>query len=341
MRSKNSICAFSLSLALLPLILGGCSDKSGGESSQTASSTTTESAPAVSSEPTPEAPFAPAESKPAGEPTFLIGLDGKAVLTSEITRLENTDKTAETLTADNEGAVAVCEGFAYMKEPAGIAYGSYTNPELFDVANFDFLGEMPENKNEWKRVYVGEEICGLKLKSASSLFYVKDYAKRTFPERYYTTYYPATMEPVVCEFEGTITIDGFLSINANSVQYPTENEIMLFTPAEDKFPVMAGNIIDNEKGYKTDFGFCWPFISQDFACVNENPNIKLGCLKDVTCDMGGLGSGDLAYVRATLTNVKCGVNAYSATLENIELLSGILAHLEDDTTGGHGTMGRD
>lgn len=334
MKSHFKLLAAVLSFSLL----GGCVPKSReklSESSQTAS----ESASLGISSVTPETPSAPEESAPTGEPTFLIGLDGKAILTSEITKLENTDKTAEMLSEGDVGAMALCEGFAYMKEPAGIAYGSYANPELFDAAHFDFFGEMPENTNDWKRVYVGDEICGLKLKSASSLFYVNDNTKRTFPERFYSHYDPMTMEPVVCEFEGTITIDGFLSINHNSVQYPLDNEWISFTPAEDKLPVMAGNIIDNETGYKTDFGFCTPYTSQDFACLNENSNIKLGCLKDVTCDMGGLGTGDLAYVRATFGNLTCAANTYTATLENVELLSGILAHIEDDTTGGHGTLG--
>ena len=122
---------------------------------------------------------------------------------------------------------------------------------------------MPENKNEWKRVYVGDEICGLKLKNGSSLFYIKEHQKYAFPERFYSLYDRTTEQPAICEFEGTITIDGFLHINANSVQYPDTSEFMLFTPAEDKLPVMAGHTIDEEKGYKTDYVFCTPFNTFD------------------------------------------------------------------------------
>ena len=77
----------------------------------------------------------PAESTPnvpQGEPSFLIGLDGKAIYTSEITRLDKTDKTAETLTPEDDYALAYCDGFTYLKEPTGIAFNSYKNPELFD-----------------------------------------------------------------------------------------------------------------------------------------------------------------------------------------------------------------
>ena len=324
--------AYILSMTLMILSLGGCSDKtdSSQDSTQNSSESTTNTS-SQSENSNDNSVDSSISTAPIGEPTFLIGLDGKPVLTSEITRLENTDKTAETLTKDDIGAAAFCDGFVYLKEPLGTAYNSYTNPELFDIPGFEFLGELPENKNEWKRVYVGDEICGLKLKKASSMFYVNDYDNYSFPERYYSPYDPETAENPVCEFEGTITIDGFLYINPNSVQYSESSEFINFTPAEDKLPVMAGFNADKDSGYKTEFMYCTPFNSFDWACVNENSNIRLGYLKDVTCDMGKLGSGDLAYVRATFGNLACSANTYTATLENVELLSDILKHDKDET----------
>ncbi len=343
MKSRIAVCVLSLSIAILSLTLGGCSnDQYASQSSikPYSENSANESAQMEYSESNPEnssdksqdnSPNSSAPSAPSGEPTFLIGLDGKPILTSEITRLENTDKTAETLTKDDIGALALCDGFVYLKEPSGTAYNSYTNPELFDIPGFEFLGELPENKNEWKRVYVGDEICGLKLKKASSMFYVNDYESYLFPERFYSPYNPETNENPVCEFEGTITIDGFLYICPNSVQYPESNEFMTFTPAEDKLPVMAGFNADKDVGYKTEFMYCTPFNSFDWACVNENSDIRLGYLKNVTCDMGKLGSGDLAYVRATFGNLVCSANSYNATLENVELLSDVLKHDKDET----------
>lgn len=88
------------------------SKMSAHESSDSVStpSSDNESAPQSSEE---NSPADSAPSEPVGEPTFLIGLDGKAILTSEITRLENTDKTAETLTEDDLWAETYCEGFPF------------------------------------------------------------------------------------------------------------------------------------------------------------------------------------------------------------------------------------
>lgn len=101
--------AIIFSIPLIVLIFGGCSKKTGEDSSQTASTSSSSEISSVIS----EASSAPEESAPTGEPTFLIGLDGRAILTSEITKLEATDKTAETLTEDDLYAEAYCDGFTY------------------------------------------------------------------------------------------------------------------------------------------------------------------------------------------------------------------------------------
>lgn len=50
----------------------------------------------------------------------------------------------------------------------------------------------------------------------------------------------------------------------------------------------------------------------------------------MTCDMDGIGHGDIAYIRATLGIISCGNGGISATLENIVRISDILIHDEDD-----------
>ena len=47
--------------------------------------------------------------------------------------------------------------------------------------------------------------------------------------------------------------------------------------------------------------------------------------------MDGLGVGDVAYARLTLGNIRCVGRIAEATLENVELLSDILAHDKDVT----------
>lgn len=316
------IFAIILLIPLIALIFGGCAAKSSEESSQTDSSGTTASAPEVSSTPTSETPSAPEESAPTGEPTFLIGLDGKAILTSEITRLENTDKTSETLTEDDLNADIFCDGFTYVKEPTGVCYNSYKNPELFE--DYAFIGEAPVNKNEWKRVNVGDEICGLKVKAAQTHFMTNDWGYK-FPARYYNTQYN------FCELEGTAVLVGFLQVTAEAKLYPGTGGQLEFNPCESKLPVMPSYSLNDVKvGFDVDICDRCVFNHTDISIFGEPDCFNLGKFDETDCDLDGLGKGDVAYARVTLDNIKlfCGGGG-TATVQKVELLSDILAHDDD------------
>lgn len=305
------------------------SKTSAPESSDSAStpSSDSESAPQSSEE---NSPADSAPSEPAGEPTFLIGLDGKAILTSEITTLENTDKTAETLTEDDLWAEAYCEGFTYVKEPTGVAFNSYKNPELFD--GYYYLGDDVENTNEWKRVYVGDEICGLKIKSAYTHFEVPDVSDWSEDEMLpLSERYISMQNAGGCELEGTIELEGFLQVFPNNAMYPETSELVEFMPCESKLPITPSwqgpeyryTTSVKEQGLFDHFG--------DPSIFGEFDSIGFGALSKMTCDMDGIGHGDIAYARVTLGNIKCMRGAIYATLENVERLSDILIHDEDET----------
>ena len=260
-----------------------------------------------------------------GEPTFLIGPDGKAILTSEITRLENTDKTAETLTEDDLWADVYCDGFAYYKEPCGIGYDNYKNPELFYA--YGFIGEIPEDTNEWKRVNVGDEIFGLKVKSATSHFRVNDWDEYTFPARYYYD------NDNGIELEGTIEVEGYLQVYKRTDGNTEISEMMWVFPSTAELPIapLPIDFADKEEGFKTIFESHSVYDHiYEFFYVGEFSEISLGYFSDADCDMDGLGVGDVAYARVTLSNITCYNNSASAKLEKVELLSDILAHDEDD-----------
>lgn len=265
------------------------------------------------------------DSEPTGEPTFLIGLDGQPILTSEIVVLEDTDKTAETLTPDDIGAKAYCKGFTYLKEPTGITFDSYNDPELFDDHKI-FLGDRVDNTNEWKRVNIGDEICGLKVSWANVTFMVNDFGY-TFPERYLDTFDTVPY----CEFEGTVEIEGFLQVLPRYVNYPRDSELTYFYPCESLLPV-GPDRSDEEKGYVTPLrSIAINDLLDDFGTYGEHDGICFGVMSEQTCDMDGIGRGDIAYVRAILGNISLNGNHISATLENVERLSDILMHIEDHT----------
>ena len=331
MKQKFTAFKIFLAIAALPLVsLAGCSETQDAPQTSTYSGSSTNNPTSTGNSESDTEKLGnnfsddSAPSIPKGEPTFLIGLDGKAILTSEITRLEDTDKTAETLTEDDLWAEVYCDGFAYYKEPCGVGYDSYNNPELFD--GYDFLGEVPENKNEWKRVNVGDEICGMKVKAASVNFYVHDWEEYKFPERYLHA------NKNWIEFEGTIEAEGFLQVNNNSVQYPETNGLMWFYPTSINLPIVPTSFdLDDEKGFVRRAGVTGTYNHHsDFLTFGEFDEINLGNIKDIQCDMNGIGTGDIAYARVTLKDVAVG-GAIGAKLENVELLSDILVHDEDDT----------
>ena len=257
---------------------------------------------------------------PDDEITFLVGPDGKAILKSEITRLENTDKTVGTITENDLGADIYCEGFAYYKLPCGVGYDSYNNPELFDGSAF--LGEIPENTNEWRRVYVGDEICGLKVKTATAHFIVSGEDFTSVPEHHFHD------NDMGIELEGTVEAEGFIQvyyhINDNT---PPSEEIWFFPSAVD-LPLTP-----TIEHYLTDVGFETRFevrklyeLDRELFYAGEYDHIVLGRYSDVDCDMDGLNVGEVAYARVTFGDIRCSGNqAVSGTLEKVELLSGILA----------------
>ena len=334
MKDKLNTFIIFLVIAALPLLsLAGCSEKQNApqnsDSTYSGSSTNNSSSTGYSESTAKKlrenSSDDTASSVPKGEPTFLIGPDGKAILTSEITRLEKTDKTAETLTEDDLWAHVYCDGFAYYKEPCGVGYNSYKNPELFD--GYDFLGEEPENKNEWKRINVGDEIYGLKVKSATAHFCVDDGEVYTFPERHFRD------NDNGIELEGTIEVEGFLQVNNRSVQYPENNELMWFYPSSINLPLTpSDSFVDKEKGFRTMFAVRSLFNhGSEFLYAGEFDYISLGYYSDADCDMDGIGVGDIAYTRVTLGNIRCVGSGAEATLENVELLSDIIDHRNDDT----------
>lgn len=327
MKSRIAASIFSLFVAVSSLTLGGCSNNessyqnSVSDYSAVGLDNISKTKNPINSQNSEVSQDAPSESIIAGEPTFLIGLDGKAILTSEITRIENTDKTAETITKDDLWAEIYCDGFAYCKEPSGVEYDNYNNPELFD--GYVFRGETYDNRNNWKRVDVGDEICGLTVKSAIAHFDVNDWDDYTFPERYFVNHVNGV------EFEGTITIEGFLHVLPNNAFYTIDSQLVEFLPCENKLPVVPSANPDEKMGYITPLEQYALYGNADFQVYNEIGCIILDYYSNITCNMDGIGKGDVAYVRATLDNIIISGNSGSATLVNVECISDILGHEED------------
>ena len=318
MKSSNTINILGLSV-ILGLSFLGCSDNSTESTDSTQSIAEHSSAESTQTESTVEStPIAQ-----AGVPTIFIAPDDKPIYSSEITEIinyYNTSLTAETITVDDEGTTVLCEGFQFFKEPAGVAYNNYENPELFE--KMEFVGKVPGNTNAWKRVNVGDKICGLTLKSATTAF--ANYNKDSF--EYYQTYYTFNVPDfdTYAEFDGSITLTGFLNSSPRTPYEPDGGKLR-FTPAEDKLPVMCGFF---HKIEPETYMLASSYSSGDLYVFNEINEIAIDNSSEL--DLGCIGIGDTAFVRLTISDIKYYGGGVGATLTDIEVLSDVLAH-DDDT----------
>ena len=80
----------------------------------------------------------------------------------------------------------------------------------------------------------------------------------------------------------------------------------------------------------SDFTQYLPLLRLYLVLYRQTKLIGFGTLSEMTCDMDGIGHGDISYIRATLGIISCGNGGISATLENIVRISDILIHDEDD-----------
>lgn len=271
------------------------------------------------------------ESVPEGEPTNLIGLDGKPIYTSEINtnitdteiieRLSDYTYYEEPIKPD-----AVLDSYMYLKPSAGKVYDMYNNPEMYgedeEIPGYKtYIGEKLENPNEWRRVNVGDEFCGLTLKSVGTGFTKDENGNYTSIGRSY------------CDFDGTVTLTGFLHIMPSAELYNMPGgELVLCFPSSE-LPIMAGSPIKGVAFEDSEFQDSIVFDFNGFHGYCEIQEINLDeTIDDTDVDLSGLSRGDFVKVNATISGLSCDVQnyktqtfrTYKAHLENIEILSDVI-----------------
>ncbi len=316
MKSRIAVSVLSLSVAVLSLALGGCngnidneSDLSSGVSrsaENSGSSAITDSSDNSGNSGSSSAPEPP---KPDGEPTIFTAPDGIPIYTSEITKSFDGHRrpiSVNDLALDKNSEI-FCDGFQFFKEPLGVTYDTYHDPEMFD--EFDFLGEEPVNLNPVKRLYVGEEICGLKLTKAITHFTNQGGSVE------YNNTITNWSEPIV-EFEGNVTLEGFLFITQPN-NYEPDGGRLEFIPIEDKLPILG---FDQNPGmWAVDGGL---YVLSDFG------GLALKQEKYSYTDIEGMGLGDLALAKVTISNFSyTNGGGRRATLENVEVTSDVIRHV--------------
>ncbi len=325
-----SAIVFALSLTACDTSPEASGANSSGNSSSAVQSTENNNSSSGESVPVDKPPVESIPSTPSGTPTIFIGPDGNPIYDSEVTKIVSDypdfNKKAAEITAEDEMLTIFCEGFQYFKEPGGVAYSSYENPELFDGA--EFKGEIPQNQNSWKRVNVGDEICGLKLKSATSTF--ENYNKISYDS--FQTYYTHSVPDfnLFAEFDGSITLTGYLNCGHRN-PYEPDGGVLRFTPTENKLPIMPNGHLF--KKYPKTYSVAQSYgginaEGKSFYALNEINHIGINNPSEL--DLGCIGIGDTAFVCVTISDIKYrGGEVIHATLTDIEVLSDVLAHEED------------
>lgn len=317
MKSSNTINILGLSV-ILGLSFLGCSDKS-TESADSTQSTTEYSSVDLSIPKTPE-----------GEPTNLVGLDGNRIYTSEINTNITDPEIIERLSdytfyAEPIKPNAVMDTFMFFKPSTGIVYNIRDNPELYNKNEDDirdFIGEVPENTNEWQRVNVGDKICGLTLKTAEMGLVKGDDGDFIPTGLYY------------CEFEGELTLTGYLYVNSPSEWYGMPGGEMTLYFFDGSVPLAAGSAVRNYSFERPTFSDSIIFNHIELLGTSEIPSLSLDETIDETAvDMSGISRGDVVKVKATLSNFGCSVRNitgqqtfinYWGHLADIEILSDVI-----------------
>ena len=261
-------------------------------------------------------------SEPVDEPTIFMGFGNDPIMSSDINRT-NTDKKPSEITEEDVGAIAYCDGFCYFREPMGIAFDSYHNSEMFTwTGNPDktdgnsFYGEMPRNTNNYKRLYEGDEICGLKLIKATTQFRVnapgESWRLEISPE-----------DESFIEFEGQIEIEGILCVDAPNLS--NDGGSFQFYPTEDKLPVLGTShkkVMDYRIAHAHETGAV--------HVVNEYPRITIAKVFADYSAIDGIDKGDAVLARVTLNDITySSYNSVFANMDAVEILSEPIAHVDE------------
>ena len=262
------------------------------------------------------------ESVPVDEPTIFMGFGNDPIMSSDVTSV-SVDKKPSEIMPEDYGVSVYCEGFCYFKEPLGIAYDSYHNPEMFAFTGdpdktdgMSFQGETPRNTNPWKRLNVGEEMCGLKLKSAATQFRINEPGDGAKIEI-------LGDDDKFVEFEGTIEIEGILCVSAPS--FNSDGGLYCFYPTEDKLPILGCSL-------KTvnDYRAAYAHETCAVHIYNEYPYIQINEAFANYDEIDGIDKGDAVLARLTLSSVTYGSGDFVfANMDDVEILSEPIAHVDE------------
>lgn len=242
-------------------------------------------------------------------PTNLCGLAADKISADSITQVHKDDY-------DSDWTSASCNGFVYLSEPTGINYNSIDNADIFNDMDNSFDESPTESLAEYKKYSVGDEICGLVIDEATTMFKNAS-TEKTFDERFFSG--------CVVKFKGEKKLSGYLIILSEELYGVGGVGDIVFIPdgGSQTLPVMnfyefseEGKPLSNLLKYsQTVGGLCFK---------NEYGFISCGSLDDYDSSWF-LGKEHNLPLKATITVD----NIYmSAVMNWITNCSGVIASIE-------------
>lgn len=274
-------------------------DSSTQSSVQSNNSSSTESTESTTPEPTPSEPaaleiVAKEQDEPKGQRTKITGLDKHSIFTSQITSF--TDKNGQQGTYSDENmALAICNGFAYISNPSDICYTSLDNADIFNKETLSFEGVSGSEKfQEYVRINEGDTVNGLKVTSAKTMFINDD---MNLPETALGKYFRGCE----CTFSGEMELNGYICIIPEDAYGVRAGDILFVPSGNCRLPVMSF-MKDTEVGTHHTY-----FTGSDYGMtyVNQYGQIFLGNINTTKADLSAFTeTGKFTKAKLTVKNVK-------------------------------------
>lgn len=262
---------------------------------------------------------------PTADETFLVGLAGDRIRAEDIATVITSDGgecSPEELTEERFSAV-LCSGFAYVAEPQLTARNDRDNADVYDSANMEFTDTSSAPLKNYKRLNVGDTICGLTLREAEvnfargseqTVFEMNDGSQKTGAELGLPEIYFAHCS---AKFDGEIEMTGYISCSTENIYNIAVGDI-IFVPCdgEGNFPVMSYRL-NGDDGF---FHALQTYAVSDLTWQNEFGYLYLGNEANTSADISDIpGDGSFIKARVSVDNfeLNCGVNFVNITKAEI------------------------
>lgn len=315
MKSKIAVCVFSLSIAILSLSLGGCSDMSteSADSPQSTIENSSVNLPVSENSQDNESSEETENSEPKipeGEPTFLTAPDGTPIYMSEITKYQNSAEfhgTHEQFPLDRfnketfssryilcDHPEVVCDGFAYAFIPRfNINYSAAPDKfEEFDSVSLRYTGELLPDGNDYFRLEVGDKFGGLTVKSACTKFNFYNAVDVEDPDSIPGLY----LSGAEIQYEGEVEMTGCIQV-METFGYSTSGELNFYPDGDCVSQIPAAAYYTESGNPKR--GVFYGAV-ESWGSYGELNEIFLGNMYDYNIDFDGLEPGD-KNVRVKIT----------------------------------------